>query len=145
MPERGRFLTCLVYRLSTVLFNLYSNENGTHISKADFQKFIFNIECVEPTNIDTQAIATLFENVTHDEIVEHCVISIVQQRVLLQDDKVSHDQFCNWIKAYKDGTSLSRWLFSENNFVSLNNELDMPTFYQTLAGVTHRKLPSSFH
>lgn len=43
------------------------------------------------------------------------------------------------MKRYKDSTSLSRWLFSENNPVSLNNKHDVPTFYQTLAGVTHCK------
>ena len=32
---------------------------------------------------------------------------------------------------------LSEWLLSPDNHLSLVNRLDTPTFYQTLAGVTH--------
>lgn len=46
-----------------VLFNLYSNENGSHITKGDFQKFILSIECVESTTIDSDAISVLFDKV----------------------------------------------------------------------------------
>lgn len=51
-------------------------------------------------------------------------------------DKVGFEQFRLWLTINKDGTGLSRWLLLEP-CVSLSSELEMPTFYQTLAGVTH--------
>lgn len=118
---------------------MYSNENGSYISKADFQKSIPSIEF--PNTIDSEAMAVLFDRV--DTILELMrIIDIIAHfkiGVSFQSDKVTYEEFANWMKQYKDATSLSRWLFSECNSVSLNNELDMPTFYQTLAGVTHCK------
>lgn len=56
-----------------------------------------------------------------------------------QQDRVSYDEFRSWLTQYPDATSLTRWLLSKPCSVSLSNELEMPTFYQTLAGVTHCK------
>lgn len=43
--------------LFSVLFNIYSNESGSYITKSDFHKFILTIES---TTIDSDAIAALF-------------------------------------------------------------------------------------
>ena len=40
---------------------------------------------------------------------------------------------------FPSATSMTRWLLQEEHNVTLSNDLETPTFYQTLAGVTHRE------
>ena len=54
-------------------------------------------------------------------------------------DTATFDQFRDWILNHPEATSLSRWLLTEPCSVTLCNEQETPTFYQTLAGVTHCK------
>ncbi|CAG2061101.1 unnamed protein product, partial [Timema podura] len=54
-------------------------------------------------------------------------------------ERLSYEEFREWLQVHPDATSLSRWLLSEPCTVTLSNELETPTFYQTLAGVTHCK------
>nr|CAD7570560.1 unnamed protein product [Timema californicum] len=54
-----------------------------------------------------------------------------------QKERLSYEEFREWLQVHPDATSLSRWLLSEPCTVTLSNELETPTFYQTLAGVTH--------
>ena len=56
---------------------------------------------------------------------------------LLQSDQVSYEQFYSWVRDHPDATIISRWLLTETTTLSLSNDMDTPTFYQTLAGVTH--------
>ncbi|CAH1641332.1 unnamed protein product [Spodoptera littoralis] len=49
-------------------------------------------------------------------------------------EKVTFDQFRSWLLIHKDATVLSKWLLSE---VNVAQDLETPTFYQSLAGVTH--------
>jgi len=58
---------------------------------------------------------------------------------MLQQDRVNYDKFRFWLAEHPNATSLSQWLLKKPCYVSLSNELEMPTFYQTLAGVTHCK------
>ena len=58
----------------------------------------------------------------------------------LQDDHVNFSDFREWLLSFPSATSMTRWLLQEQNNVTLSNDLETPTFYQTLAGVTHRKL-----
>ena len=53
-----------------------------------------------------------------------------------QNDRVTFDQFKSWILIHKDATVLSKWLLLDA-CVNLSSELETPTFYQSLAGVTH--------
>ncbi|XP_030372424.1 ubiquitin carboxyl-terminal hydrolase 32 isoform X2 [Scaptodrosophila lebanonensis] len=53
-----------------------------------------------------------------------------------QSERVSFDQFQDWISKHRNATMLSKWLLADN-CVSLTSELETPTFYQSLAGVTH--------
>lgn len=59
--------------------------------------------------------------------------------LLFSEDKVTYDEFCRWIDVPANAESLgvSRWLLFPNANLSLINKTDTPTFYQTLAGVTH--------
>jgi hypothetical protein len=50
---------------------------------------------------------------------------------------VSFEQFYSWVRDHPDATIICQWLLTETSTLSLSNDLDTPTFYQTLAGVTH--------
>uniref|UniRef100_A0AAX7T2D1 ubiquitinyl hydrolase 1 n=1 Tax=Astatotilapia calliptera TaxID=8154 RepID=A0AAX7T2D1_ASTCA len=54
-----------------------------------------------------------------------------------EGDKVNYDRFRNWLLQDKEAFTLSRWLLSGGVCVTLTDDSDTPTFYQTLAGVTH--------
>ncbi|XP_046807837.1 ubiquitin carboxyl-terminal hydrolase 32 isoform X1 [Lucilia cuprina] len=87
------------------LWNLYCNDNGTYILKADFTKAI----SLHP-----------YESVS----------------LFSQTDRINFEQFQAWILKNRSSTVLSKWLLSDN-CISLTSELETPTFYQSLAGVTH--------
>lgn len=60
-----------------------------------------------------------------------------QNRTLFgQSDRVTFEQFKSWILIHKNATVLSKWLLIDT-CVNLSSELETPTFYQSLAGVTH--------
>jgi len=54
-----------------------------------------------------------------------------------EGDRATFDQFSGWIEKNHEDLGLARWLLSPNSNLSLISHLDTPTFYQTLAGVTH--------
>jgi len=54
-----------------------------------------------------------------------------------EGDKATFEQFNSWIEKNHEDLGLARWLLSPNSNLSLISHLDTPTFYQTLAGVTH--------
>ncbi|XP_028319890.1 ubiquitin carboxyl-terminal hydrolase 32 isoform X2 [Gouania willdenowi] len=54
-----------------------------------------------------------------------------------EGDKVNYERFRNWLLQNKEAFTLSRWLLTERVCVTLTDDSDTPTFYQTLAGVTH--------
>lgn len=57
--------------------------------------------------------------------------------VLLQAESVNYSKFREWLITYPCATSLTEWLLSDPCPVTLSNDLETPTFYQTLSGVTH--------
>lgn len=54
-----------------------------------------------------------------------------------QSDRVSYEHFRFWVLRNADATTITKWLLKEPASVTLSNDLETPTFYQTLAGVTH--------
>uniref|UniRef100_A0A8C5CHN0 ubiquitinyl hydrolase 1 n=1 Tax=Gadus morhua TaxID=8049 RepID=A0A8C5CHN0_GADMO len=54
-----------------------------------------------------------------------------------EGEKVNYDRFRFWLLQNKEAFTLSRWLLSGGVCVTLTDDSDTPTFYQTLAGVTH--------
>ncbi|XP_037930663.1 ubiquitin carboxyl-terminal hydrolase 32 isoform X2 [Teleopsis dalmanni] len=54
-----------------------------------------------------------------------------------QNDRINFDQYHDWILQHKSSTILSKWLLSSDRCINLTSELETPTFYQSLAGVTH--------
>lgn len=96
-----------------VLFNLYSNESGTYVVREDIERLLTTCE----NGRKPLELSNLFQD----------------------HDKASYEEFRDWLRSNANATSLSRWLLSEPCSVSLSNEHETPTFYQTLAGVTHCK------
>ncbi|XP_013889081.1 ubiquitin carboxyl-terminal hydrolase 32 [Austrofundulus limnaeus] len=59
------------------------------------------------------------------------------KKCFTESDKVNYERFRNWLLQNKEAFTLSRWLLSAGVCVTLTDDSDTPTFYQTLAGVTH--------
>ncbi|GJQ78053.1 hypothetical protein Trydic_g2397 [Trypoxylus dichotomus] len=102
------------------LWTLYSNDSGTYIVKNDFQKALqlegtLPDEPGKPGQIWDRSLKSLFGE---------------------GQDKVGFDHFRARIQYDNKATVLSKWLLT-SPCVSLSSELEAPTFYQTLAGVTH--------
>ncbi|XP_045101683.1 ubiquitin carboxyl-terminal hydrolase 32-like isoform X2 [Portunus trituberculatus] len=93
------------------IFGLYANESGTHVVRSDMLR---------------QLQAT--EGGYTPEILHKC---------FGQSERISYEEFKEWLLSYPDATTVTRWLLAEPCHVSLSNDLETPTFYQTLAGVTH--------
>ncbi|XP_022907068.1 ubiquitin carboxyl-terminal hydrolase 32 isoform X2 [Onthophagus taurus] len=95
------------------LWTLYSNDSGAYIVKPEFLASL-RLEGSLPSD-DTKNNLSLFSP---------------------GQDRVSFEQFRSWILIKHDATVLSKWLLA-SSCVTLSSELETPTFYQTLAGVTH--------
>ena len=52
-------------------------------------------------------------------------------------DRATFEQFSVWLERHHKDLGLARWVMSPTSNLSLVSHLDTPTFYQTLAGVTH--------
>ena len=52
-------------------------------------------------------------------------------------DRATFEQFSAWLERHHKDLGLARWVMSPTSNLSLVSHLDTPTFYQTLAGVTH--------
>lgn len=50
---------------------------------------------------------------------------------------VNYTKFGEWLAEYPNSTPLTEFLLSDPCPVMLTNDLETPTFYQTLSGVTH--------
>lgn len=66
------------------------------------------------------------------QLVSHSVLL----SLFAHSDRVTFEQFKLWILRHERATVLSRWLLIDSG-VNLSTELETPTFYQSLAGVTH--------
>ncbi|KAG5891616.1 hypothetical protein JTB14_037130 [Gonioctena quinquepunctata] len=104
------------------LWTLYCNDSGTNITRIEFQSALQTEGKLSPPN------GPIKPNSSWDRII----ISLFG----VNQDKVTFEDFKAWIIYNKEATVLSKWLLS-TPCVSLSSELETPTFYQTLAGVTH--------
>ncbi|XP_037024901.1 ubiquitin carboxyl-terminal hydrolase 32 isoform X4 [Bradysia coprophila] len=103
------------------LWNVYCNDSNTHILKHEFTKAL-QIESTYQ-HIQSSGLPSL----SHTSIL----ISLFGH-----SDRVTFEQFKSWILIHEKATVLSKWLLLENG-VNLSSELETPTFFQSLAGVTH--------
>lgn len=92
------------------------NDNGTYLYKRDF------------------TYALHFENKSLPITGAHKTAEVLTG-LFGVGDKVTFEQFRSWLLIHKDATVLSKWLLSDR--VNVSQDLETPTFYQSLAGVTH--------
>ncbi|XP_055004073.1 ubiquitin carboxyl-terminal hydrolase 32 isoform X2 [Boleophthalmus pectinirostris] len=64
-------------------------------------------------------------------------VPLALRQCFLEGDKVNYERFRSWLLQNKEAFTFSRWLLSGGACVTLTDDSDTPTFYQTLAGVTH--------
>uniref|UniRef100_W4VR89 ubiquitinyl hydrolase 1 n=1 Tax=Corethrella appendiculata TaxID=1370023 RepID=W4VR89_9DIPT len=122
------------------LWTLYSNDSGTHILKTEFQKAIqteitYQSEISNNNNNNNNLLSnnnqTSINNNNNNNNYKNILLTLFGQT-----DRITFDQFKSWIQIHKGATILSKWLLQES-YISLSSELETPTFYQSLAGVTH--------
>eukprot|EP00095_Tigriopus_kingsejongensis_P012381 snap_masked-scaffold190_size271632-processed-gene-1.19 protein:Tk12381 transcript:snap_masked-scaffold190_size271632-processed-gene-1.19-mRNA-1 annotation:"ubiquitin carboxyl-terminal hydrolase 32" len=90
---------------------LASDSHNTHIERSHLMRFLRDCD----PSASSEAVQSLFES----------------------GDKVNYETFAHWIDEHPRAFSVSEWLLVPNLHLNLVNKLDTPTFYQTLAGVTH--------
>lgn len=115
----------IFFFLFRFLWNVYCNDSGTHIIKNEFKKALQIEETYQQSNTITGATN---ESQTRTQSI---LLSLFGH-----SDRVNFEQFKSWITKHERATVLSRWLLLES-CVNLSTELETPTFYQSLAGVTH--------
>ncbi|XP_066492032.1 ubiquitin carboxyl-terminal hydrolase 32 isoform X3 [Tiliqua scincoides] len=92
------------------IFSLFSNESGSYVVREEMERMLQVVDGKVP------------------ETLKKC---------FLEGDKVNYERFRNWLLLNKEAFTFSRWLLSGGVYVTLTDDSDTPTFYQTLAGVTH--------
>ncbi|XP_042222314.1 ubiquitin carboxyl-terminal hydrolase 32-like isoform X6 [Homarus americanus] len=93
------------------IFGVYASETGTHVIRSEMLR---QLQATEGGYIP--------------EILHKC---------FGQSERITYEEFKEWLLVHPDATTVTRWLLAEPCHVSLSNDLETPTFYQTLAGVTH--------
>ncbi|KAL3857432.1 hypothetical protein ACJMK2_012103, partial [Sinanodonta woodiana] len=93
-----------------LIFGMYSDDSFSYIQKDEMDRRIIATE--EQVSSD---IAELFR----------------------ESDQVSFEQFYTWVVQHPEATIVTRWLLMHPIAFSLSSDIETPTFYQTLAGVTH--------
>lgn len=99
------------------LWTLYCNDSGNHIIKLDFQRAL---------QLETNS------SLSQSQFNANC-----SSLFTVGSDRATSEEFYGWIDHNRNATVLSRWLLTEPSVSLLSTVLDIPTFYQTLAGVTH--------
>lgn len=129
-PCRGIFLICVFFSfiVGRFLWNVYCNDSGTHIIKNEFARALQIEETYQQSNTVQTSKSSTIESQTKSQSV---LLSLFGQ-----SDRVNFEQFKQWIIKHERVTVLSRWLLGEP-CVNLSTDLETPTFYQSLAGVTH--------
>ncbi|KAM4701032.1 ubiquitin carboxyl-terminal hydrolase 32 [Discoglossus pictus] len=92
------------------IFSLFSNESGSCVVREEMESMLCVVDGEVPSSL---------------------------KKCFAEGEKVNYDKFRNWLLQNKDAFTFSRWLLSGGVYVTLTDDSDTPTFYQTLAGVTH--------
>uniref|UniRef100_A0A8C5LTF2 Ubiquitin carboxyl-terminal hydrolase 32 n=1 Tax=Leptobrachium leishanense TaxID=445787 RepID=A0A8C5LTF2_9ANUR len=92
------------------IFSLFSNESGSCVVREEMESMLSVVDGEVPLSL---------------------------KKCFAEGEKVNYEKFRNWLLQNKDAFTFSRWLLSGGVFVTLTDDSDTPTFYQTLAGVTH--------
>ncbi|XP_029026733.1 ubiquitin carboxyl-terminal hydrolase 32 isoform X5 [Betta splendens] len=92
------------------LFSLFANDLGGYAAREDIEAVLQVLDGQVPPSLN---------------------------KCFAEGDKVNYERFRTWLLQNKEAFTLSRWLLSGGVCVTLTDDSDTPTFYQTLAGVTH--------
>ncbi|XP_022537013.2 ubiquitin carboxyl-terminal hydrolase 32 [Astyanax mexicanus] len=92
------------------IFSLFASESGSYATREDIESML-------------QAV----DGEVHPSL----------RKCFTEAEKVNYEKFKSWLLQNKDAFTFSRWLLSSGVCVTLTDDSDTPTFYQTLAGVTH--------
>ncbi|NWI04380.1 UBP32 hydrolase, partial [Tichodroma muraria] len=92
------------------IFSLFSNESGSYVVREEMEKMLHMVDGKVPESL---------------------------KKCFSEGEKVNYEKFRVWLLHNKDAFTFSRWLLSGGVYVTLTDDSDTPTFYQTLAGVTH--------
>uniref|UniRef100_A0A8D0G4G2 Ubiquitin carboxyl-terminal hydrolase 32 n=1 Tax=Sphenodon punctatus TaxID=8508 RepID=A0A8D0G4G2_SPHPU len=92
------------------IFSLFSNESGSYVIREEMERMLHIVDGKVPESL---------------------------KKCFSEGEKVNYEKFRNWLLLNKDAFTFSRWLLSGGVYVTLTDDSDTPTFYQTLAGVTH--------
>nr|XP_033777792.1 ubiquitin carboxyl-terminal hydrolase 32 isoform X1 [Geotrypetes seraphini] len=92
------------------IFSLFSNESGSYVIREEMERMLSVVDGEVPLSL---------------------------KKCFSEGEKVNYDKFRNWLLQNKNAFTFSRWLLSGGVYVTLTDDSDTPTFYQTLAGVTH--------
>ncbi|XP_030008194.1 ubiquitin carboxyl-terminal hydrolase 32-like [Sphaeramia orbicularis] len=92
------------------LFSLFANEPSGYAAREDMEAVLQVLDGEVPSSL---------------------------RKCFTEGDKVNYERFRTWLLQNKEAFTLSRWLLSGGVCVTLTDDSDTPTFYQTLAGVTH--------
>lgn len=92
------------------LFSLFASDLGGYAAREDIEAVLQVLDGEIPTSL---------------------------KKCFSEGDKVNYERFRTWLLQNKEAFTLSRWLLSGGVCVTLTDDSDTPTFYQTLAGVTH--------
>lgn len=110
------FICIKIFRFLWTLYVNNNSDNGMYIYKWDFTSALH----LENTSLTISASNKSAEILTS---------------LFGPNDRVTFEQFRSWLLIHKEATVLSKWLLSGK--ANAVQELDTPTFYQSLAGVTH--------
>ncbi|XP_031429479.1 ubiquitin carboxyl-terminal hydrolase 32 isoform X2 [Clupea harengus] len=92
------------------IFSLFASESGSYATRDDVESMLVAVDGQVPPSLRT---------------------------CFSEGEKVHYERFRNWLLQNKEAFTFSRWLLSAGVCVTLTDDSDTPTFYQTLAGVTH--------
>uniref|UniRef100_A0A8C7MPA9 Ubiquitin carboxyl-terminal hydrolase 32 n=1 Tax=Oncorhynchus kisutch TaxID=8019 RepID=A0A8C7MPA9_ONCKI len=92
------------------IFSLFASDLGNHATREDMESMLQSVDGEIPLSL---------------------------RKCFSEGEKVNYDKFKSWLLQNKDAFTFSRWLLSSGVCVTLTDDSDTPTFYQTLAGVTH--------
>ncbi|XP_015223155.2 ubiquitin carboxyl-terminal hydrolase 32 isoform X2 [Lepisosteus oculatus] len=92
------------------IFSLFANESGSYVVREDMESMLQAVDGEVPPSL---------------------------RKCFTEGERVNYEKFKNWLLQNKEAFTFSRWLLSGGVCVTLTDDSDTPTFYQTLAGVTH--------
>ncbi|KAG9352031.1 hypothetical protein JZ751_023282 [Albula glossodonta] len=92
------------------IFSLFASESGSYAVREDMESMLRTMDGEVPPSL---------------------------RKCFTEGEKVNYEKFKTWLLQNKEAFTFSRWLLSSAVCVTLTDDSDTPTFYQTLAGVTH--------